>query len=213
MEHSTVDFQTVEHLCRAADAVDIEALVRVPDQSPAGILRALEAGASIVTVPQVEDRVEAEAVVRAAKFHPLGARGYTSSSRGTRYGVGGKITEKFALANDRVMTMVQIESARGVKNAAEICSVPGLDVVSIGYGDLSQSLGITGEISNPRLLEAVQQTMEIIVSNGRIAAMHAEQPEMAKKWMEMGARIICCGVDLNMLRGGLLDLCGRFVFG
>jgi len=212
MEHSTVNFETVEHLCRAADAVGMEALVRVPDQSPAAIQRVLEAGAGIVNVPQVEDRAAAEAVVRAARFGPLGDRGFTSSSRGIRYGVRGKPKDKFALANERVMVMVQIESARGVENAAEICSVPGLDVVFIGHGDLSQSLGVMGEMSNPLLIEAIERTMKTIVSSGRIAAMHAEQPETARHWVEMGARIVCCGVDLNMLRGGLLDVAGGFTF-
>jgi len=210
MEHSTVDFQTVEHLCRAADAADLEALVRVPDQSPSGILRALEAGAGIVNVPQVEERAQVEAIVRAAKYHPIGDRGYTSSSRGTRYAVGGTIQDTFALANERVMTMVQIESVKGVKNAAEICSVPGLDAVFIGLGDLSQSLGVTGEMSNARVLDAAKQTLDTIASSGLVAAMHAEQPEAARKWVDLGARIVCCGVDLNTLRANLLRLSTEF---
>src|SRR5438128_3873867 len=60
MEHTTADFTTVEQLCRAADAVGIETLVRVPDQNVSSIVRVLEAGAAIVNVPQVNSRLEAE---------------------------------------------------------------------------------------------------------------------------------------------------------
>jgi 4-hydroxy-2-oxoheptanedioate aldolase len=58
MEHTAADFQAVENLCRAADAAGIETMVRVPDKNESNILRALEAGASIINVPQVESRDE-----------------------------------------------------------------------------------------------------------------------------------------------------------
>jgi 4-hydroxy-2-oxoheptanedioate aldolase len=84
MEHSTADYSLVEHLCRAADATGMESLIRVPDKNPSSILRALEAGAGIVNVPQVEERDEAEAIVRAAKYAPLGQRGFCASRCGKR---------------------------------------------------------------------------------------------------------------------------------
>jgi 4-hydroxy-2-oxoheptanedioate aldolase len=83
--------------------------------------------------------------------------------------------------------------------------------VFIGLGDLSQSLGVTGEMSNPRLLDAAKQTLQTIVSSGRIAAMHAELPDGAKKWVELGAQVVCCGVDLNALRKDLLRVSSEFV--
>jgi 2-keto-3-deoxy-L-rhamnonate aldolase RhmA len=206
MEHSTADFSTVEHLCRAADAVDLEALVRVPDQSPSNILRALEAGAGIVNAPQVDDRSQAESVVRAAKYGPAGERGYSSASRGTRYGVDGAVQEVFAIANERVMTMVQIESVLGAQNAEEICSVPNLDIVFIGLGDLSQSMGLTGQLGHPRLVESARRILESIVRNGKIPAMHLEKPEAAQEWIDLGVRIVCCGVDLTSLKTALLGV-------
>src|SRR5262245_16794261 len=68
MEHAAADFSQVEQLCRASDAVGIESLVRVPDQTPSSIVRALEAGAGIINIPQVGSAAQAEAVVKAARF-------------------------------------------------------------------------------------------------------------------------------------------------
>jgi 4-hydroxy-2-oxoheptanedioate aldolase len=206
MEHTTADFTTVEHLCRAADATGIESLVRVPDKNPSNILRALEAGAGIINVPQIEEREEAEAIVRAAKYYPLGQRGYSTSSRGTVYGFGGTPKEIFAAANERVMTMVQIESVRGVENAREICSVSDLDIVFVGLADLSQSLGIVGQFDHPELLQSAREVLAAARANGKIVAMLAETVESAKAWQEEGARILGCGVDVSLIGKTLLRL-------
>jgi 4-hydroxy-2-oxoheptanedioate aldolase len=210
MEHAPADFGLIENLCRAADATEMSSLVRVPDKSPSHILRALEAGAGIINVPQVEERAEAEAVVKAAKYYPLGERGYCSSSRGTVYGFGGKPTEVFAAANERVMTMIQIESARGVEKAAEICAVPGLDIVFIGLGDLSQSLGCVGQFDNPKLLDGVHRVLEAIRAHGKVAAMQTETAESASRWMTAGVRVLCCSVDITAIARTLLKVSEEF---
>lgn len=216
MEHTAADLALVEHLCRAADAVGIESLVRVPDKSPANILRVLEAGAGIVNVPGVEERAEAEAVVRAAKYHPIGKRGYCTSSRGSGYGLGKKAEQIFRAANERVMTMVQIESVRGVENAAQICSVSGLDVVFIGVGDLSQDLGVPGQLDHPKVVDSVERVLEAIVAGGKTAAVQAETAEAARRWLERGVSILSCGVDIPIIGKSFLrireelGLCGSW---
>lgn len=206
MEHTTADFALVEHLCRAADATGIEALVRVPDKHPSSVLRALEAGASIVNVPQIESRDEAEAIVRAAKYHPLGQRGFCSSSRGTGYGYGGTAKEIFATANERVLTMAQIESRRGVERAPDICSVPNLDLIFIGLGDLSQSLGIVGHVDHPEVLQCARTVLAAARAGGKTAAMLVESPDVARMWQQEGVRVFACGVDISTLSKSLLSI-------
>ncbi len=205
MEHTTADFSTVEHLCRAADATGIESLVRVPDKTSSNILRALEAGAGIVNVPQVETPQDAEAVVKAAKYHPLGQRGFCSSSRGTTYGFGGTVEEVFAAANERVMTMVQIESVSGIENAPDICAVPGLDIVFIGMADLSQSLGLLGQFDHPKLRESVRSALHAVRNQGKIAGMLIGTVDEAREWLDEGVQILCCGVDIPLIGKSLLD--------
>jgi 2-keto-3-deoxy-L-rhamnonate aldolase RhmA len=196
MEHAPADFSTVEHLCRAADAVDLESLVRLPNCDAANVLRALEAGAGIVNAPSVEDPSEAAALVRAAKYFPEGQRGSCSNSRGNRYGLKGNEAETFAAANRRVMTMIQIESKRGVERSEEICSVPGLDIVFVGLSDLSQSLGIPGQLDSPLLLTQADSVLQAARARGKTAAMMAANSAAAKNWLAQGVRIICCGVDV-----------------
>jgi 4-hydroxy-2-oxoheptanedioate aldolase len=196
MEHTTADFGLIENLCRAADAVGIESLVRIPDQSSSNILRALESGAAIVNVPQISDGDAAEAVGRAAKFAPEGERGVSPSSRGMRYGFASPGTDPFAAANQRVMAMVQIESAEGVRSAAEICAVDSIDAVFVGLVDLSHSLGVPGETEHPRVLDAARQVLAAGSSASKPVMMLVDSAERGKGWVQEGARMLCCGVDV-----------------
>jgi 4-hydroxy-2-oxoheptanedioate aldolase len=195
MEHTGADFGVVEQLCRAADGAGVTTLVRVPDKSPASVLRALEIGAAIVNVPGVEARAEAEAVARAARYFPRGERGFCPSSRGNAYGLGRSAADVFATANERVMAMVQVESRRGVENAAEICAVPGLDIVFVGRGDLSQSLG-AGGIDEPAVVESTHRVLEAAREFEKIAAIQVHSADDAKRWLAAGVRVLCCAVDV-----------------
>src|SRR5262245_30979022 len=199
MEHSSADFTTVESLCRAADATELTTLVRVTDKNLSSILKALEAGAEIINVPLIETRHEAEEVVRAAKYHPSGRRGFCSSSRGNAYGLKGTAAEIFAATNERVMTMVQMETPRGVENAAEICSVPGLDLVFVGLGDLSQAMELTGQFDHPDLLAAARGVLSDARAAGKITAMQSDTIVSARRWMAEGTRMFFTSVDVTAI--------------
>jgi 4-hydroxy-2-oxoheptanedioate aldolase len=196
MEHTCASFETIESLCRAADAVGIESLVRVPDKSPSSIARVLDTGVSILNVPHVEDRRQAEAIVEVAKYAPLGQRGYCATTRGTKYGFAGNARDTFSAANERTMIMVQIESARGVENATGICAVAGVDSVFVGLADLSQSMGVTGQLDHPDVLASARAVLAVAKEAGKIGAMLVETPEAAAQWVAEGARMLPCGVDV-----------------
>ncbi len=197
MEHTTADFGVIENLCRAADAVGVESLVRIPSQSSSDVLRALEAGAAIVNVPQVSTGDDAEAIGRAAKFAPGGERGASPSSRGMRYGFSIAGTDPFSAANQRVMAMVQIESAKGVRNAVDICSIESIDAVFLGLLDLSHSLGVPGQIEHAHVLDAARKVLSTANAARKPVMMLVDSAERGKDWVQEGARMLCCGVDVS----------------
>jgi 2-keto-3-deoxy-L-rhamnonate aldolase RhmA len=205
MEHTASDFGVIEHLCRAADAVGIEALVRVPELTSANVLRALEAGAAIVNVPQVNNRAQTQTAVRAAKFAPAGERGLTPSSRGMHYGFASDGRDPYAAANERVLLMVQIETAEAVRNAQEICSVPDLDAVFIGMADLSQSYGVPGKIDDAQVQDAAHHVIQVARAASQPVMMLVESSESAKSWIAEGVSMLCCGVDVTLFGNLLRD--------
>lgn len=70
------------------------------------------------------------------------------------------VLSKMNAANEGVICAVIVETARGVENAEEILVVPGLDLVWVGYVDLSLSMGITGQFSHPEFVKAVSHVLK-----------------------------------------------------
>ena len=84
-EHGPLDILSAEDLCRVAYGVGITPIVRVRENDPPQILRALDIGAGGVQVPQICTKSDAEAVIHAAKYSPLGMRGVSPYTRAARY--------------------------------------------------------------------------------------------------------------------------------
>lgn len=113
----------------------IPVLVRVAENTPQAIGHALDAGAEGVIVPLVESAQQARNAVKAARYPPIGMR----SSGGVR--PMADFPAYVDGARRGIVVCVMIETARGVRNAREIAAVAGVDLVFIGPGDLSLSLG------------------------------------------------------------------------
>lgn len=112
------------------------ALVRVAENTALAIGQALDTGAEGVIVPLIEDGAAAAQAVAAARFPPQGHR----SGGGVRPLASG-FMDYCAIANERTVVGVMIETVRGVENASAIARTPGVDFVLIGTGDLALSLG------------------------------------------------------------------------
>lgn len=157
-EHALINPETLEHMIRAAEAVDLTALVRVPPGDAQAILRVLDAGAQGVVVPHVNDEHAARAAVRAARYAPEGMR---SLNTGRPSGFARMdIFSYIRHANDNILVVPMIESQQAVANCAEILAVPGVDMILEGAADLSQSLGIPWQTRHPEVraaLTTVQQ--------------------------------------------------------
>jgi staphyloferrin B biosynthesis citrate synthase len=129
----------LEGMIRAAEVVGLTALVRVPDASPGPILRALDGGAQGVVVPHVRTKADAEAAVRASRYHPLEER--SLKQRPARRLRTIRLVEYMRIANEEVLVVVMIEDREGVERIGEILSVPGVDMVLEGAADLGRRAG------------------------------------------------------------------------
>jgi 4-hydroxy-2-oxoheptanedioate aldolase len=110
-------------MIRAAEVAGIAALVRVPGVDPGAIQRALDAGALGIVVPRVSDATEAQAVVAAARYQPLGQRGVTGG-RTTGFGTLA-LADYLKQVNDETLVVLMIETCRGVENVDAIPRAPG----------------------------------------------------------------------------------------
>ncbi len=144
----------LDHHLRAAAAVGLPALVRVPSSDPAPILRALDAGATGVVVAHVRDAPEAQAAVAAAHYPPRGNRGLALTTRAGGHGTA-SLPEHLDRAARQTLVIAQIEDAEAVAQTEAICAVPGIDAILIGSTDLSISLGHPGDSGHAAVSDAI----------------------------------------------------------
>lgn len=204
LEHSPLDILTAEDLCRAADCTGLSPVIRVRKNDGPQIQRALDIGSAGVQVPQVETKAEAEQAVRSAKYSPLGARGLSFNTRAGLYTAAGTgITDRM---NQESLTILQVEGQQGINNLDEIITVPDIDVIFLGPYDLSQSLGIPGQVQDIRVLDLMTTAVEKIRHAGKAAGTFADNPETAKQWMSLGVQYIGLGVDVAIFLRACQDL-------
>lgn len=192
-EHVGMNPETLENLLRAAECSGLTALVRVPSSAPDGILRVLDAGAQGVVVPRVRSRQEAMAIVRAARYHPLGSRGI-SGGRTTGFGRL-PLTEYFEQANREVMVVVMIEDRDAVEAIDGIVSVPGIDLVLEGAIDLSQSYGVPARVDHPDVQEAIARIAAACRRHRVPFCAIPRGPGQAERWGREGAAALLLGDD------------------
>ncbi len=162
-EHGPVDFEAVGNLSRAADLWGMTPLVRVGSANYSTIYRTLDMGAMGIVVPHVDTVEEAEAVVDAAKYAPVGRRGMF----GPRQSFG--VADYLEKANDQTMTVVLIEDIKSVNNLDEILAVDHIDVYHVAPSDLAQSMGHIGNDGNPEVQRTIDESIEKIIAAGKIA--------------------------------------------
>jgi 4-hydroxy-2-oxoheptanedioate aldolase len=198
MEHGPLDVLTAENMVRAAHLRNMSAIIRVGANDPLMISRALDIGADGVQIPQISNAADAIRAVHAAKFHPAGERGVCRYVRAAEY-TNIKKADYFRLANQNTAVIVHIEGQEGLRNLDGILHVDGVDVLFIGPYDLSQSLGIPGEVDHPRVVAEIEKIRVQAKNAGKIIGIFVEDVEMAKKYISNGIQYISYSVDVGLI--------------
>ena len=199
LQHGENNLDNVSIMLQALSSTPATPVVRVPANVPMYIQRVLDLGAYGVIVPQVNNRVEAEAVVASVRYAPRGTRSW-GPVRGAIYGGA----DYFANSADALLTLVMIESAEGLRNAREILAVDGVDGCFVGPADLGISLGSAPDL--PDLAQITQDGVAAICAAtremGKIAGVHAFSLDDAKHRLAQGFRFVTVMAETRMISAG-----------
>jgi 4-hydroxy-2-oxoheptanedioate aldolase len=198
-EHCAYGVETLQRLCQAASYEDMIAMVRVPDKLYHQLAQTLDFGAGGLVIPRVETRQEAERIVQSTKYFPSGQRGASKTSIAARFPECSTMSY-LEWANRETLIVIQIESESGVENADELLSVEGIDAVMIGPFDLSQSLGIPGDMQNPRLQDACRSVIAACQRHGVAPGIHLQSYDAVARWVDEGMRFVTFQYDMSLLR-------------
>lgn len=204
-EHGHLDTSDLLAIVQAADQ-RTPCIVRVPSGDEVAIKTVLDLGVSGVIVPQVNTAQQAADVVRFARYAPLGTRG-VGLARAHGYGL--RFQEYMDSANEQVAVIVQAEHALAAENIESIVQVPGVDAVLIGPYDLSASLGHTGKLDHPSVVQAIDRIVETCQAAGMPLAYFAVSAASVRPMISRGFTLIVAGVDTLMLGTAAKRLLGE----
>jgi len=152
-------------------------MVRVANNDPIFIRRALDLGAKGIVVPGVKSKEDVTKAENAIYYPPKGERGI-GYSKANNYGIG--FNEYFKSSNDNVLFVVQIEHEVAVNNIDEIFSSNNIDSYIIGPYDFTGSMEIVGEFDNPKYLNNLDIIKKSALENGIKSGIHVVSPEVSQ---------------------------------
>ena len=200
MEHCSFSIDTTGQICMAALEAGITPLVRVPANTPEYISRVLDAGAMGVIAPHVRSAAEARAVVRAAKFPPLGDRSANAGLPHLQYR-SFPASEANPALNEATLVCVMMEAVDALEHVEEIAAVEGVDMMLIGTNDLTAEWGIPGDYDDPRVAAAYERTIAACRKHGKHVGIGglASRPDLVERFVRMGALYVSTGTDIGFL--------------
>jgi len=194
-EHAPTGFVHAQMMVQAA-AERCPCLIRIPENKEVWIKKALDIGCSGIVVPQVKSASEARKAVEWCLYPPAGKR---SVGMSRAHGYGMLFREYVNSANDELAIVLQVEHIEGVQNIESIVEVSGVDAVFVGPFDLSGSLGIPGQITHPRVQEAIEKIKHHCEEAKVPVGIFAVDAQSAKDCIEKGFSLIALGIDVGYL--------------
>jgi 2-dehydro-3-deoxyglucarate aldolase/4-hydroxy-2-oxoheptanedioate aldolase len=201
-EHCGFSGQQLEVMALAARATGMDSFVRLAPTDYASVTRCLEAGAGGVMAAMIHNAAQAAEFVRWAKFHPSGARGLNNGGYDGSF--GGTPLATFARgANDKVFVAIQIETRGALAEVDAIAAIPGVDLLFVGPADLSQALGVTGELFHPDCLAAIDNVAAACKKHGKHWGAVSIGKEHAEMMLSKGCRLLSPTNDVRLLQTAL----------
>jgi 4-hydroxy-2-oxoheptanedioate aldolase len=196
-EHNGLDSAEIQHMLMAINATATIPIVRVPSANPVYIQRALDLGALGILVPLVRTAAEAEAIVRATRFPPLGTRSW-GPLRASHYTLDNR--DYRDRANDNILVSLILETSEALENLEDIVSVAGVDAICLGPADLSFALGVdflTGP--HPVVEAAIERMLSVCRAHGVACGLGDSSPEALRSWRDRGCTFLTYGPDYALL--------------
>ena len=198
-EHFMTNPETIEQMITAAEAAGVTPFVRVQENIDL-IDRSVSAGARGVMVPMLNTKKQAQEVVNAIKYAPIGKRG-VCNPRAVNYGANGldNMLDFYKTENDNVMCILQMETVESYNNLPAILEVKGIDSIFVGRFDLTHSMGITGQFDNPKVVEIVENTLKLGKEAGLFMGIITFDGEDTSKFFKMGYDWVGMAGDMMLL--------------
>jgi 4-hydroxy-2-oxoheptanedioate aldolase len=201
MQHGALDYSHLLPMLQAVRASGVTPLVRVPWRDPAAVMKALDAGALGIICPMVNSAAEAAEFASYMRYPPQGQRSWGPTRASVAMG-GYSVA-----ANDEVLAIAMIETARGVENLEEIVATPGIDGIYVGPADLTlasqgRRLAPGFDREEPEMVDLIRRILSACKGAGLRACLHCGTPDYAAKAAGWGFDLVTVRDDSAYLAAG-----------
>jgi 4-hydroxy-2-oxoheptanedioate aldolase len=149
-----LDRAEVSMMCQFYALHGISPMVRIPYPCPRLAAMALDGGAQGIVVPYIETVEEVKAMVGAVRYRPIKGEILQSILSG-KATPNEKLQSFWKRFNQHNYLIIGIESVPAIRRLEELVSIEGVDGVFLGPHDISCSMGIPEEYSNPQFVATV----------------------------------------------------------
>ena len=195
-----------ESIMRGITAVTLTgkpAVVRIPVGDNALASRVLDLGAEAVIAPMVNSVADAEALVAATKYPPLGERSWGPVRAMALKGIDP--ATQLATANRDTMAIAMVETPAALDRLDDILAVDGIDGIFAGPSDLSVTLseGRKFDPFSDEVTAVLRRIAERTLAVDKIPCAFAATSKRAHEFREIGYRLIAIGSDQRYLADGI----------
>jgi len=198
-EHGSRDRKEIQELCRMLRDAEVVPIVRVPVPKAEWVAMALDAGAAGVLVPYCETVEEVQACVATAKWHPLKGE---YLQRAVTEGVlpSDKSKAYLEARHAESIIIVGVESEPAAERLQSFLDVGDIDGIFIGPNDMTTSLGIPDEVTNPKYLDVLKGVIAKSEAHGVPVMIHQQTVDTSKTAIELGARFVLHSTDARFMQ-------------
>ncbi|MFZ5672485.1 MAG: 4-hydroxy-2-oxoheptanedioate aldolase [Pseudomonadota bacterium] len=196
-EHAPNDLRSTLAQLQALSAHPVSAVCRPPVGASWMIKQLLDIGCQTILVPMVETAEQATDLVRAVRYPPRGMRGVGAGfARASRFNA---IPDYLVTADEQACLLVQLETLAGLGQLEAIAAVDGVDGVFIGPADLAADMGHLGRPGHGEVQARVEDALRRIVATGKAAGILTSDQQLARRYIELGARFVAVGSDIGLI--------------
>lgn len=214
MEHGPGGITEALNCLRALGATHTSAIIRLPESCPTWAKKALDLGPQGIMFPMIESPKMAKKAVSYCRFPPAGIRGTAHTVvRASSYGIDEGYLSNY---EDELLIMCQVESEEGVKKAAEIAAVEGVDCIQMGPLDLSASMGYLWDPGHKKVREMMRVAEKAVVGSnpgsggGAYLAGFALPHDGPTNMKSRGYHMVSGAVDVGLFRSSAVEDVKRF---
>lgn len=187
LQHCTMPLETAAQICTAGVYAGVTPLVRVPAAEEGLCARLLDGGAMGIIVPDVQSAAQARAIASWCRFPPRGVRSASGPLALARHRAL-PLVETAEIANAETLVICMLEGGDAIAAADEIAAVDGVDALFIGANDLTNRLGIPGQLEHARVRDAFAAAITAAKRHGKHLLIGGiRDPRVCRLYLDMGA--------------------------